>query len=202
MPIQGKRPAQKELRRSIEEQKNKDASSSEDDPIIIEADSPEPASNKKGVRGRRGKNLVVNPIAALQGGEAMSSDPLSETSRTDSNNTPPARKARQKRSVYSVIKILIVLHYKIIFVSEKTLMGLDITPELEAAVKAEETNVRQSRRIAQLKIKEEAERRTMEALAFLEAEEVTKKKSKKDEEKVGYNLSFFLIANRYTWSCF
>lgn len=127
----------------------------------------------------------------------MSSDALSETSRTDSNTTPPARKARQKRSKCTVINILRVLHCKINLVSEKTLMGLDITPEVEAAVKAEETIVRQSRRIAQIKIKEEAERREIEALAFLEAEEVTKKKAKKDEViKVNYYL-YIIIAILY-----
>lgn len=47
----------------------------------------------------------------------------------------------------------------------------------------DQNNVRQSRRIAQIKIKEEADRRKEEALALVEAEAASKRK-KKEEQKV------------------
>lgn len=63
-------------------------------------------------------------------------------------------------------------------------MGLEISPEMENILK-DDTPVRQSRRIAQIKIKEEAERRKLEEVTLNDLkEEQRKRKVKKDVDKV------------------
>ena len=62
-------------------------------------------------------------------------------------------------------------------------MGIDLQQALELG--HEQVGVRQSRRIAQLKIKEEAERRKLEEEMVHETEHTKKKKfKKKDKDKV------------------
>ncbi|XP_031335091.1 remodeling and spacing factor 1 isoform X1 [Photinus pyralis] len=66
----------------------------------------------------------------------------------------------------------------------KTLLGLEISEETENILREDAPmGVRQSRRIAQLKIKEEAERRKLEELTLQELKEEKMKKGKKDIDK-------------------
>lgn len=60
-------------------------------------------------------------------------------------------------------------------------IGRDISLETEVPLKQDETPVRQSRRIAQLKIKEQADRRRIEEETMRELEE--KKESEKKKRK-------------------
>jgi len=60
-------------------------------------------------------------------------------------------------------------------------IGRDISLESEAPTAQDETPVRQSRRIAQLKIKEQADRRRIEEESMRELEE--KKESEKKKRK-------------------
>lgn len=60
-------------------------------------------------------------------------------------------------------------------------IGRDISLETEASVAGQDTPVRQSRRIAQLKIKEQADRRRIEEETMREIEE--KKESEKKKRK-------------------
>lgn len=76
-------------------------------------------------------------------------------------------------------------------------MGLDI-PEGSELIQEPITGVRQSRRIAQLKIKEEAERRKIEETVLNEiTAEHKKKKSKKYEDKVFFCVP---VKNKYEFS--
>lgn len=63
------------------------------------------------------------------------------------------------------------------------LMGLEVPDE--DPIEFDETPVRQSRRIAQIKIKEQAERRKVEEIALDEM----KPKSNKKKEKVSFNVN-------------
>lgn len=76
-------------------------------------------------------------------------------------------------------------------------IGRDIVPETEAGLNQDETPVRQSRRIAQLKIKEEADRRRIEEETSNERMEkkdsTEKKKRKKQKVCLKFILSFQLI---------
>ncbi|KAF5282832.1 hypothetical protein FQA39_LY17482 [Lamprigera yunnana] len=66
----------------------------------------------------------------------------------------------------------------------KTLLGLEISQETEDLLKEDAPmGVRQSRRIAQIKIKEEAERRKLEEMTLHELKEERIRKGKKDEDK-------------------
>lgn len=60
-------------------------------------------------------------------------------------------------------------------------IGRDISLETETPLEQDETPVRQSRRIAQLKIKEQADRRRLEEETMRELEE--KKESEKKKRK-------------------
>ncbi|XP_017786913.1 PREDICTED: titin homolog isoform X2 [Nicrophorus vespilloides] len=62
---------------------------------------------------------------------------------------------------------------------KRTLLGLDIPDTMEVV----QTGVRQSRRIAQIKIKEEAERRKIEELTMHDIKEKHKKSSRKEDDK-------------------
>lgn len=72
-------------------------------------------------------------------------------------------------------------------------------PEDPTALQEDVSGVRHSRRIAQIKIKEEAERRKIEEMTLTDIKE-KKKKSKKGEDKVrikGVMMFFFLIFNHF-----
>lgn len=69
-----------------------------------------------------------------------------------------------------------------------TLLGLDL-PACSEILQEPVTGVRQSRRIAQLKIKEEAERRKIEETVLNEIKaDHKRKKSKKSDDKVRFGL--------------
>lgn len=66
-------------------------------------------------------------------------------------------------------------------------IGRDISLEMEAPLEKDETPVRQSRRIAQLKIKEQADRRRIEEETMRELEEKKEsEKKKRKKQKVSY----------------
>lgn len=76
-------------------------------------------------------------------------------------------------------------------------MGLDIPSKIED-VNDTVTGVRQSRRIAQIKIKEEAERRKLEEIALNEIQaDLKKTKGKKREDKVIINLQKSVFCINY-----
>lgn len=63
------------------------------------------------------------------------------------------------------------------FILEKSLLGLDIPADL-SLTEDTSSNVRQSRRIAQLKIKEDAERITVEEMSLADRLALVKKQKK------------------------
>lgn len=65
-------------------------------------------------------------------------------------------------------------------------IGRDIAPEQQEGVLQGETPVRQSRRIAQLKIKEAADRRRIEEEALIEVKEKKEPTDKKKRRKKVY----------------
>lgn len=68
-------------------------------------------------------------------------------------------------------------------------IGRDISLESEAPVAPDETPVRQSRRIAQLKIKEQADRRRIEEETMRELEEKKESdKKKRKKQKVSFRV--------------
>lgn len=68
-------------------------------------------------------------------------------------------------------------------------IGRDIKLETEAGLAQDETPVRQSRRIAQLKIKEQADRRRIEEETMRELEEKKESdKKKRKKQKVSYQI--------------
>lgn len=71
-------------------------------------------------------------------------------------------------------------------------IGRDISLETEASSKQDETPVRQSRRIAQLKIKEQADRRRIEEETMRELEEKkeSEKKKRKKQKVSSYHMNF------------
>ncbi|CAK9815566.1 Remodeling and spacing factor 1 [Anthophora quadrimaculata] len=84
------------------------------------------------------------------------------------NMTPVSQKKRKKRKMVLGLEI-----------------GRDIVPEVQAGLAQDETPVRQSRRIAQLKIKEEADRRRIEEETSNERKEkkdCTEKKKRKKQK--------------------
>lgn len=63
-------------------------------------------------------------------------------------------------------------------------MGLDIPSDLQLEINAADKEVRHSRRIAQIKIKEDAERRKIEEIVIVDGKsESSKRKGKKYDEK-------------------
>ncbi|XP_033359432.1 titin homolog [Bombus vosnesenskii] len=118
-------------------------------------------------RGRRrryrGSGRSARPkhseFQSIQTSEVSSEIHLDETpSNNDSlNMTPISQKKRKKRKMVLGLEV-----------------GRDIVPETQTGLTQDETPVRQSRRIAQLKIKEEADRRR------IEEETSNERKDKKD----------------------
>lgn len=74
-------------------------------------------------------------------------------------------------------------------------IGRDIALEAEASLEQDETPVRQSRRIAQLKIKEQADRRRIEEESMRELEE--KKESEKKKRKKQKVIFYLKSARNY-----
>lgn len=68
----------------------------------------------------------------------------------------------------------------------RLLMGLEIPEKYEMEIEEQGRGVRQSRRIAQIKIKEEAERRKIEELTLPDPKSEKKKKKGKNEDLVTF----------------
>lgn len=187
MRLRGKRPPDMNLRRTVEE-KRQEAASSDDEASkkpteMVKEDSKDcddvtiidtVGIDKK--RGRpRGKRKVRRTIR-LPGQPAAT--PATDQSQPDSSVTEPQtevlsspvissdtpQKKRKKRKMVLGLEI-----------------GRDIVDTSEGGVDLNETPVRQSRRIAQLKIKEEADRRRIEEETLCEMKE----NKDKDRDYVG-----------------
>lgn len=91
-----------------------------------------------------------------------------------------------------LLSLLCIYYY--VNITARRIMGL-VVDEDAIISKHDESNVRQSRRIAQIKIKEEAERRKVEeiTLTHLKQESQKKRKSKNDDKefKVSYKIKYF-----------
>lgn len=72
-------------------------------------------------------------------------------------------------------------------------VGRDIVPETQTGLTQDETPVRQSRRIAQLKIKEEADRRRIEEETSNERKD--KKDSVERKKRKKTKVYFFILLN-------
>ncbi|KOC60934.1 Remodeling and spacing factor 1 [Habropoda laboriosa] len=114
-------------------------------------------------RGYRGSWRSTRPKhSEIRSSQTSEISPDVHLDETPSNNeslnmTPISQKKRKKRKMVLGLEI-----------------GRDIVPEIQAGLAQDETPVRQSRRIAQLKIKEEADRRR------IEEETSNERKDKKD----------------------
>ncbi|XP_061942642.1 uncharacterized protein LOC108000251 [Apis cerana] len=124
-------------------------------------------------RGYRGSGRSNRPkhseFQSIQSSEISPEIHLDGTSNNDSlNMTPISQKKRKKRKMVLGLEV-----------------GRDIVPETQTGLIQDETPVRQSRRIAQLKIKEEADRRRIEEETSNERKEkkdcMEKKKRKKQK---------------------
>lgn len=108
-------------------------------------------------------NVEVTPTAPNQDSPAISSD--ADTSRTSATATPTSVRTHKRK---------------------KRFLGLELDPSMIIPEKGDDDAsgklVRQSRRIAQIKIKEEAERRKLEEFTVLE-QLSKKKKNKKNFDK-------------------
>ncbi|KAG5340700.1 RSF1 factor, partial [Acromyrmex heyeri] len=187
MKLRAKRLPDKELRKSIEESREVTVSS-EDEAVKCDPDNVAEHANKEGsggdpnimqtstndkkIRGRpRGRKRrgfrgggrpSRSKLAEFQGDQTSPGAHPDETPN-DALNT--AQKKRKKRKMVLGLEI-----------------GRDISLETENPVTAQdETPVRQSRRIAQLKIKEQADRRRIEEESMREVED--KKESEKKKRK-------------------
>lgn len=88
------------------------------------------------------------------------------------------------REIYNVSESVLIEKRNLFFTGKMVLgleIGRDISLESETVIPPDETPVRQSRRIAQLKIKEQADRRRIEEESMREIEE--KKESEKKKRK-------------------
>ncbi|XP_018350051.1 PREDICTED: uncharacterized protein LOC108753179 isoform X2 [Trachymyrmex septentrionalis] len=184
MKLRAKRLPDKELRKSIEESRGV-AVSSEDEAVKCDPDNAAEHANKEGsggdpnimqttandkkIRGRprgrkrrgfRGGGRPSRPkLAEFQGDQTSPGAHPDETP----NDTLNTQKKRKKRKMVLGLEI-----------------GRDISLETDTPAQ-DETPVRQSRRIAQLKIKEQADRRRIEEESMREIEE--KKESEKKKRK-------------------
>ncbi|XP_032682301.1 uncharacterized protein LOC116849350 isoform X2 [Odontomachus brunneus] len=189
MKLRGKRMPDKELRKSIEESRviaissedeaakcevsekapqhvNKD---NNDDPNIIHATVIDrKARGRPRGRRRRGFRSAGRPsrpkITGFQGDQVSVGIHPDGTPNDALNMAPTTQKRRKKRKMVLGLEI-----------------GRDIALETEASMMQNETPVRQSRRIAQLKIKEQADRRRIEEESMRELEE--KKESDKKKRR-------------------
>ncbi|XP_046422391.1 uncharacterized protein LOC124180689 [Neodiprion fabricii] len=213
MRLRGKRLPNINLRRTVEEKRGeadssddenhkklssieKDDSKTGDDVIVVEN-----SSNDKKTRGRpRGKRKLRRAICR-SGRAAPASDTnqsaAPELSATTDPQTPvlssPAvssdtpQKKRKKRKMVLGLEI-----------------GRDIIDTSQSGALLNENPVRQSRRIAQLKIKEEADRRRIEEETLCELKEkkdrdsVNQKKRKKQKPESEEEVSFKEIVERET----
>ncbi|KAK4883507.1 hypothetical protein RN001_006826 [Aquatica leii] len=141
--LKRKRSSDQNLRRTVEEKKSKEISTSEED--IQEASIDEKVNSEN------------------QESSSSKSPDSSGESKPDANSTHTEIKEKKPRQ------------------TRKTLLGLEISKETENMLREDAPmGVRQSRRIAQLKIKEEAERRKIEEMTLHDLKEEKVRKGKKD----------------------
>ncbi|XP_046742733.1 uncharacterized protein LOC124409265 [Diprion similis] len=214
MRLRGKRLPNMNLRRTVEEKRQEAASSDDENhkkPSSIEKDDSKTgddvtvvensSSNDKKTRGRPRGKRKVRRIICRPGRTAPASDTnqsaVPELSATTDLQTPvlssPAvsgdtpQKKRKKRKMVLGLEI-----------------GRDIIDTSQSGALLNENPVRQSRRIAQLKIKEEADRRRIEEETLCELKEkkdrdsVDKKKRKKQKPESEEEVSFKEIVERET----
>ncbi|KYN03841.1 Remodeling and spacing factor 1 [Cyphomyrmex costatus] len=188
MKLRAKRIPDKELRKSVEESREVVTVSSEDEAVKCDPDNATKHANKEGsgdpnitqtmtidkkIRGRprgrkrrgfRGGGRSSRPKLTEFQGDQMSPGDHPDEAPNDTLNT--TQKKRKKRKMVLGLEI-----------------GRDISLETETShvTAQDETPVRQSRRIAQLKIKEQADRRRIEEESMREIEE--KKESEKKKRK-------------------
>ncbi|KAF5270331.1 hypothetical protein FQR65_LT05519 [Abscondita terminalis] len=140
--LKRKRSADQTLRRSVEANKSKEISTSEED-------NQEPAS--------------IGNSENQESNSSKSPSNSSGESKVEKKRHTKEKKPRQIR---------------------KTLLGLEISEETENILREDAPmGVRQSRRIAQQKIKEEAERRKLEEMALQDLKDEKVRKGKKDVDK-------------------
>ncbi|XP_015127567.1 titin [Diachasma alloeum] len=168
MKLRGKRTPDVKLRKSVEANRV-EASSDEDAPplsevlkLVSKKEGLEPLTEvkPKGKRGRKRKGFRGKGRPPLVKKELPAVVDVPKPSEPKTEETPPAQKKRKKRKMVLGLEI-----------------GIDIV-EPDGQQNPGETPVRQSRRIAQIKIKEEADRRRIEEESM---ESVRPTKGKKDD---------------------
>ncbi|XP_076753989.1 uncharacterized protein LOC143425239 isoform X1 [Xylocopa sonorina] len=123
-------------------------------------------------RGYRGNGRSTRTKhSEFQSGQSIEVSPEVHLDEMPSNNdslnmTPTSQKKRKKRKMVLGLEI-----------------GRDIVPDVQSGLVQDETPVRQSRRIAQLKIKEEADRRRIEEETSVERKEKKDSTEKKKRKK-------------------
>lgn len=202
--MRGKRPVDVNLRRSVES-KHADISSSDEDPLeksAAEDDSPTLETVQKNTtprrgtgkarRGKRGRGRGAFANRTASSTPAQDSDLQTENTSTSPVTKTPTSSRKKRKLICSALIPRTCKCNDYVFTGR--MLGLDIDPNIlveqnkqadDSETTGRGTVVRQSRRIAQLKIKEEAERRKIEELTLTEIKEgYKKKKSKRDDDKV------------------
>lgn len=187
---------------------------SNDDPNIIHATViDKKARGRPRGRRKRGFRSAGRPsrpkIAGFQGDQVSVDIHPDGTPNDALNMIPTTQKRRKKREYTDVIiayekhnvggrslrsSMLVETYRKVLFFTGKMVLGLeigrDIALETETSMMQGETPVRQSRRIAQLKIKEQADRRRIEEESMRELEEKKEsEKKKRRKQKVSFRVN-------------
>ncbi|KAK0182448.1 hypothetical protein PV327_000589 [Microctonus hyperodae] len=195
--LRGKRTPDLSLRKLVEDSRVEGASSEDETPSVAEtipstllnppavkteeittevtdATTDDPFKPKSKGKGRRRRGFRSKRRASRHkksgGASSVTETPILSADGTAiddaSESTPTARKKRKKRKMVLGLEI-----------------GIDIAlPDSQSGTALDETPVRQSRRIAQIKIKEEADRRRIEEEALGEMKE-KKERDNADKKK-------------------
>nr|XP_023013734.1 remodeling and spacing factor 1 [Leptinotarsa decemlineata] len=159
--VKGKRQMDPKLRKSIEQQKEQQVSSSDDDSVIILNEDGE--TEKPILRPKRKKGAIVRKKDATK-------NKISDDDSTNKSSPKSKYPVKIKKKSSEIVR-----HPE--NKNKRLLAGLDVT-EIQL------NSVRQSRRLAQIKIKEQAEHKKPETKPKEEKKEKKKekvtKKSKKD----------------------
>lgn len=152
-------------------------------------------------RGYRGNARAIRPKhSEFRGNKVSEISPEIRLDVTQTNNdalsmTPISQKKRKKseylRCISMISSVLIraycdLLYAKILFIG-KMVLGLEVgrdIAEVQSGMALDETPVRQSRRIAQQKIKEEADKRRIEEEAVVERKDKKDSTEKKKRKKI------------------
>ncbi|KAI4459649.1 histone acetyltransferase [Holotrichia oblita] len=147
---------------------------------ITEAEIPTPIGGKRRkTKGKRQVDLELRRSIEEQKKQEVSSSEDENNQEMSPKRKPQPFKKKQE-DVHSD-KPPVETVKKPRAPRKKTLLGLDVSAVIQE-LDISGGNVRQSRRIAQLKIKEEAERRKLEEVTMTEPKD-SKKKAKKNEDK-------------------